>query len=80
MKAVEAYSKNKRAKSDVPNFQIFWYLLFHHLSIIGAQSRMPEMQPKKQRTTFQKNEEALDTATTDQNQQDSKCSKTHSVS
>ena len=68
-----------KVKSDVPNFQIFWYLLFHHLSIIGDQSRLPEMQPKPQRTN-QKNEEALDTATTDQNQHDSKCSKTHSVS
>ena len=68
-------------RPDVPNYSTFWHFLYHDLSIItGVQSFVPEAQPKPQGTTFQKNEEALDTVTTDENQQDSKCSKTHSVS
>ena len=63
------------------DFQIFWHLLYLDISIItGVQSRVPEAQPKPQGSTFQKNKEALDTATTDRNQHDSKCDKTHSVS
>ena len=63
------------------DFQVFWYFLYHNLSIItGVRSSVPKVQPRPRRTTFQKNEEALDTARTDQNQHDSKCSKTHFVS
>ena len=69
-----------KVRFDVPYFQIFLYLLFRYLSIIGVQSRVPKVKPRPKRTTFQKNEEALDTATSDQNQHDSKCHKTHSVS
>ena len=66
---------------DVPHFSTLWYLLYIHLSIItGVQNLMPEVQPKPHGTTFRKNEEALDTPTTDRNQHDSKCNKTHSVS
>ena len=70
-----------KVRPDVPNFSTFSYFLYHNLSIItGVRSRVPKVLPKPRRTTFQKNEEALDTATTDQNPHDSKCNKTHSVS
>ena len=62
------------------DFQVFWYFLYHHLSIItGVQSHVPEVKLEPQRTTFQKNEGSLDTAS-DQNQDDSKCNKTYLLS
>ena len=60
-------------RPHVPNFSTFWYFLYHDLSIItGVRSLVPEAQPKPQGTTLQKNEEELDTATTYQNEHDSK--------